>query len=151
MAHKTLVGGTAYDTKGGRCLVNGTGYSIKKGRTLVDGTGYDISFGHKVAVTITGSGDASYSYAIINGASYSKAASGIEVETGDIITFGVYGSMSQTGTLVVDGRTTVSASENSTETYNWTVPSGVSKVTINLAVSGNNPYTRYATITVTTS
>lgn len=44
MAHKTLVGGTAYDTKGGRCLVNGTGYSIKKGRTLMNGTGYDINF-----------------------------------------------------------------------------------------------------------
>jgi hypothetical protein len=44
MAHKTLVGGTAYDTKGGKCLVGGTGYGIKKGRTLVGGTGYDISF-----------------------------------------------------------------------------------------------------------
>ena len=44
MAHKVLIGGTAYDTKGGRCLVNGTGYSIKKGRTLINGTGYDISF-----------------------------------------------------------------------------------------------------------
>ena len=44
MAHKELIGGTAYDTKGGRCLVNGTGYSIKKGRTLIGGTGYDINF-----------------------------------------------------------------------------------------------------------
>ena len=44
MAHKVLIGGTAYDTKGGRCLVNGTGYSIKKGRTLINGTGYDINF-----------------------------------------------------------------------------------------------------------
>lgn len=45
MAHKVLIGGTAYDTKGGRCLVNGTGYAIKKGRTLIGGTGYNISFG----------------------------------------------------------------------------------------------------------
>jgi hypothetical protein len=44
MAHKELIGGTAYDTKGGRCLVNGTGYAIKKGRTLINGTGYDINF-----------------------------------------------------------------------------------------------------------
>lgn len=44
MAHKNLIGGTAYDTKGGKCMVNGTGYSIKKGRTLVGGTGYNISF-----------------------------------------------------------------------------------------------------------
>ena len=45
MAHKNLIGGTVYDTKGGRCLVDGTGYDIKNGRTLVDGTGYDIKFG----------------------------------------------------------------------------------------------------------
>lgn len=45
MAHKTLIGGTAYEVKGGRCLVDGTGYSIQKGRTLIDGAGYDVSFG----------------------------------------------------------------------------------------------------------
>ena len=43
--HKTLINGTAYTVKGGKCLVNGTVYSIKKGRTLIDGTGYDITFG----------------------------------------------------------------------------------------------------------
>lgn len=45
MVHKTLVNGTSYDVKGGKCLVNGTAYSIKKGRTLINGTGYDITFG----------------------------------------------------------------------------------------------------------
>ena len=44
MAHKILIGGTAYDIKGGKCLVGGTVYSIKKGRTLINGTGYDITF-----------------------------------------------------------------------------------------------------------
>lgn len=44
MSHKTLVNGTAYEVKGGKCLVNGTAYSIKKGRTLIGGTGYDITF-----------------------------------------------------------------------------------------------------------
>lgn len=43
-AHKTLINGTAYTVKGGKCLVNGTVYSIKKGRTLINGTGYDITF-----------------------------------------------------------------------------------------------------------
>lgn len=42
--HKTLVNGTAYEVKGGKCMVNGTVYSIKKGRTLIDGTGWDITF-----------------------------------------------------------------------------------------------------------
>lgn len=44
MAHKTLVNGTAYIVKIGKCLVNGTSYDIKKGRTLIGGTGYDITF-----------------------------------------------------------------------------------------------------------
>lgn len=50
MAHKNLVGGTAYDTKGGRCLVGGTGYNIKKGRTLVGGTGYDVGFASEITL-----------------------------------------------------------------------------------------------------
>lgn len=43
-AHKTLVNGTAYTVKGGKCRVNGTVYNILKGRTLIGGTGYDINF-----------------------------------------------------------------------------------------------------------
>lgn len=50
MAHKILIGGTAYEVKGGKCLVNGTAYSIKKGRTLIGGTGYDITFGQVMPV-----------------------------------------------------------------------------------------------------
>lgn len=42
--HKTLVNGTVYQVKGGKCLVNGTVYNILKGRTLIGGTGYDITF-----------------------------------------------------------------------------------------------------------
>ena len=38
----TLVNGTAYEVKSGKCLVNGTAYSVKKGRTLIDGVGYDV-------------------------------------------------------------------------------------------------------------
>lgn len=48
--HKTLVNGTLYDVKGGKCLVNGTVYNIKKGRTLIGGTGYDIAFGPPMPV-----------------------------------------------------------------------------------------------------
>ena len=49
--HKTLVNGTAYEVKGGKCLVNGTVYSIKKGRTLIGGTGYDIAFEETISKT----------------------------------------------------------------------------------------------------
>ncbi len=44
MAHKTLIGGTAYDVKGGRDLIGGTGYAKKNGKALINGTAYDIPF-----------------------------------------------------------------------------------------------------------
>lgn len=49
--HKTLVNGTVYEVKGGKCLVNGVAYSIKKGRTLINGTGYDITFEETIGKT----------------------------------------------------------------------------------------------------
>lgn len=52
MAHKTLIGGTAYEIKGGKTLVGGTAYEIKGGKTLVGGTAYDISFVKIVNVTL---------------------------------------------------------------------------------------------------
>ena len=45
MAHKVMVGGTAYNVSGGKSLVSGTSYNIKGGKTLVGGTGYSINFG----------------------------------------------------------------------------------------------------------
>ena len=44
MAHKTLIGGTAYNITSGTSMVSGTTYSISGGRTLIDRTGYNINF-----------------------------------------------------------------------------------------------------------
>lgn len=56
-SHKTLIDGTRYDLKAGRCLVGGTAYSVKKGRTLVNGTAYEIKFKpSEYTITLTGSG-----------------------------------------------------------------------------------------------
>lgn len=52
MAHKTLVGGTAYNITGGKSMVSGTAYNITGGRTLVGGTGYNISFGSDVSTIL---------------------------------------------------------------------------------------------------
>lgn len=49
--HKTLVNGTVYTVKGGKCMVNGTVYNILKGRTLIGGTGYDITFEEAIGKT----------------------------------------------------------------------------------------------------
>lgn len=53
MAHKTLIGGTAYEISGGKTLVNGTAYSIDKGKTLVGGTAYEVGFVELVTVKIS--------------------------------------------------------------------------------------------------
>lgn len=45
MAHKALIGGTAYEISGGNSIVNGTAYSIDKGKTLVGGTAYEVGLG----------------------------------------------------------------------------------------------------------
>lgn len=59
MAHKTLIGGTAYKIKGGRDLINGTGYDKKQGKTLVNGTALAISFAPtEYVMTLTGSAKA---------------------------------------------------------------------------------------------
>ena len=52
--HKTLINGTAYTVKGGKCMVDGTVYSIKKGRTLIDGTGWDITFPEPLVMPVKG-------------------------------------------------------------------------------------------------
>ena len=54
MAHKTKIGGTAYEIDGGKVLVGGSGYSIDKGRTKVGGTGYDIAFGTPIGSLAVG-------------------------------------------------------------------------------------------------
>lgn len=91
MAHRTLVGGTAYDIKNGRCLVDGTAYEIRTGRTLVGGTAYEVKFGSLIPVYIEGStyDEASESYGpgvIISGIEYIQENDVLYVYTGDEIT-----------------------------------------------------------------
>ena len=44
MAHKTLIGGTAYGIIGGKTTVDGTSYGIVNGKVRIDGTIYNIPF-----------------------------------------------------------------------------------------------------------
>lgn len=52
MAHKTLIGGTAYEISGGKALIDATAYEIDKGKTLVDGTAYEVGFAKMATLTI---------------------------------------------------------------------------------------------------
>ena len=87
-----------------------------------------------IAVTITGAGNASYCYAIINGTKQYSAGTH-EVNAGDTITFGVYGKSSSTyGFVKIDGTQVLKVTSSSTETYDWIVPSGISTIEISMSV-----------------
>lgn len=72
MAHKTLIGGAAYEVSGGKTLVGGTAYSIDKGKTLVGGTGYEITFNNDVVINLSRSSTYSGNCAgiIVNNVAY---------------------------------------------------------------------------------
>lgn len=102
-----------------------------------------------IAVTITGAGASSYCYAIINGTKQYEAGTH-EVNTGDTIAFGVYGySKTYYGSVTIDG-TEVLRVTGGTQTYDWTVPSGIS--TIEIAMKHDSPSgSLNGRITVTTA
>jgi hypothetical protein len=88
----------------------------------------------KSIIAITGSGNSSYCYAIINGTKYSSATSNVEVTSGDIITFGVYGQGNNVeGIVEINGVDVLTVTDQTTKTYNWTVPNGVEAINISLA------------------
>ena len=102
-----------------------------------------------VSVTITGTGNSASCYATINGTKQYSAGT-YEVNDGDTITFGVYGnSYSIFGSVTIDGTEVLRVTDNSVQTYDWTVPSGISTIEIAMTVA---PYPRpFGTITVTTA
>lgn len=52
MAHKTLIGGTAYNIVGGTTLISGTSYRIPAGKTLIGGTAYSIALSPSTPYTL---------------------------------------------------------------------------------------------------
>ena len=102
-----------------------------------------------IVVTITGVGDEQFFYAIINGMKQYSAGTH-EVNAGDMITFSVFGvgfRPNEIGSLTIDGTEVLRVTDSSTQTYDWTVPDGIS--TVEIAISVN--MFGCGTITVTTA
>ena len=100
-----------------------------------------------ITVTITGNGKANYCYATINGTEQYSAGTH-EVNTGDTITFGVSGSRRFPGLVTIDGTEVLKVTKGS-QTYGWTVPSGISTVEIAMQYFGGGYV--HGSITVTTA
>ena len=99
-----------------------------------------------ISVTITGTGDADYCYATINGTKQYEAGTH-EVNAGDTIMFLVLGSSSNSyGSVTINETVVMRVTSGTTQTYDWTVPSGIS--TIEISMTSEPLYSR---ITVTTA
>lgn len=128
MAHKTLIGGTAYEVSGGKTRIGGTAYSIKNGKTLVNGTSYDISF---IPIVTISTSLFSNEKCVINGTTYDSSTLGtfgsveLELPIGTIITCEIKGTMLNTkaSTITVDGVVVVEIPKNTldTKSYNYIV------------------------------
>lgn len=140
MAHKTLVGGTAYEIKGGRDLIGGTGYSTESGKTLVNGTARDIVLKKTeyVTVTIVKGGSGSNTNAVkYNGTLY-YAPKTLTVEKGSVIQLMYGGEYNHTGGVFINNVRKVS-SGSSVLWYNYTVNSDVT-VTLYHSIQTVNPW-----------
>lgn len=89
-----------------------------------------------IPVTITGTGRAKYCFATINGTEYSSAASGIEVMPGDTVRFTVWGVPPETY-ITINGAKVQTGSMINATSYDWTIPDGVSSISIKLYDKGS--------------
>ena len=104
-----------------------------------------------IAVTITGSGDTDKCYATINGTKQYSAGT-YAVNAGNTITFGVYGiSPRDPGTVTIDGTEVLRVNSNSTRTYDWIAPSGISTIGITMEIIRQLSLIICGKITVTTA
>ena len=142
---------SAYGITEGKVLVNGVAYSIKQGKTLVNGVAYDIGGNGSIPVTITGTGNSTYSYCVINNITYTTATSGIEVLADDVIQLHIAANTaSDTGaTITIDGEVVVASAGRNGVTYSWSVPSRTKSISIVL-YHGKVVRIEHGTITVTT-
>lgn len=109
-----------------------------------------FSAAKEIPVTVTGRGNTSYCYATI-GSETVTAEGTYTAKSGSVITFGVYGSSKQSGMVKIDGTRVLIARSNATETYDWTVPSDIVSINIDLSYHGTPARPTYGTITVTTA
>lgn len=136
----------------GKTLVNGAAYSIKQGKTLANGVAYDIGGSSKTtSVEITGVGGRTWCYCIINGTTYTSAATDIEVQWGDIVTLYVRSDTTASMASITINDVAVWRGYNQAKAYEWLVPNEITSAVINLSFYSSGLRYHYGIITVTTT
>lgn len=128
MAHKTLIGGTAYKIKGGRDLIGGTGYSKKNGKVPIDGTAYDIALGpESVTITVHNGSETRSCYVLYNGQQITSGE--INVKIGEAVVVYVGAIKQNQGYIYlnsvevakgINAKYSYIVTKNATISYSWT-------------------------------
>lgn len=152
MAHKTLIGGTAYEISGGKTLVGGTAYEIKNGKTLVGGTAYEISFGIPIIISGTGFSNnmwgGTFAWVEINGTTYNEAQT-LNLPVDTVIKCCIKEGYSKgKAKIILNGNTVVQSSAYDKFYYNYTVKENVKRVTISLEIGGSGTMGFYGTVSI---
>lgn len=152
MAHKTLIGGTAYEIKGGRDMIDGTGYDKKQGKTLVNGTARAISFAPtEYVLTISGGNTVSPgAYVTYAGTKYARGTLRIPVGGNVRVSVGYNQIDGANVTLTGAGTLTkVDATSSEGRAYKYT-PAGNATIAFSKRTpSAYNPQLYYWTGTIT--
>ena len=91
-----------------------------------------------IPVTITGSGDASYCYALINNKKYTSAQT-VTAKEGDKITLCIYSGGNYAACIYIND-TEVFRTYNGAQTYEWEVPSGCAGISMEFMVDYDRNY-----------
>ena len=94
MAHKPLIGGTAYEIVGGKDLIGGTVYEKDHGKTLVGGTAYEVGFGSSVIVNVIIPSGCTNGYPTIDGIEYKASGTYEALESISIRVTGIVAAAS---------------------------------------------------------
>ena len=148
MAHKTLIGGTAYEIDGGKALVGATAYEIDKGKALVGGTAYEVGFAPDmllVTIVYTATNNCNVSHPEISSFAYWGTET-FEVTPESVFTFNfrnnsddsVEERVIENGTLVY----TQKLSSGGKSSYQYTI-------TKNATIAINCPKSSRGTVTIT--
>lgn len=119
-----------------------------------EATNYTVSIQFVVTISISGSGNSSHSYVMIDGTKRTSSGT-YTVGMGSVLTFGIYGaSSSNEGYVKINGIDVISVTNKTDTQYAWAIPSGVQNVNIELSYYQTGLFTKtpqYGRSVVTTS
>lgn len=148
MAHKVIIGGTAYEVDGGADLVGGTVYKKDHGKVIVGGTAYEVGFEKTAIVRLMSNTFAEGDYAEASvfyrtpdgGTDYLSTAGEYELPIGTIITCSLLWNGKDRANLIVYFNNSVINSSESNAYYQYTLNQNIAIMPVNNYYNGGYIY-----------